>query len=276
MCSWTLGFSQTVDITFRVNMANETVDPAGVYIAGGDNFGNPGDNAMTDMGDGIWEITVTKDVGFSSYYTLTNGACPDYSCKENLANMPCGDPANFNDRWLNPVMSDTTLLHCYGECTEDLSCPVPEEPVNVTFQVDMSETAPVGPIYVTGGDLDAWCGSCLEMTDPDGDNIFSFTTMMEPGTYEYKFNNGGWDGTEGLDVVEDAACTNGNATFTNRIVTIGDMDTTLDPVCFNSCEACGTPTTDGNITFRIAGVGIAIHWKTLTWMAFGKRPYPCP
>ena len=71
------------DVTFNVNMANETVAESGVYLAGGGNFGNPGDNEMTDPdGDGIYSITMMLDEGFSSFYTFTNGACGDWSCKE--------------------------------------------------------------------------------------------------------------------------------------------------------------------------------------------------
>ena len=70
------------EVTFNVNMANETVAESGVYIAGGGNFGNPGDNEMTDPdGDGIYSITMMLDEGFSSFYTFTNGACGDWSCK---------------------------------------------------------------------------------------------------------------------------------------------------------------------------------------------------
>ena len=62
-------------VTFNVNMSNETVAETGVYLAGGGNFGNPGDNEMTDPdGDGIYSITMMLDEGFSSYYTFTNGA----------------------------------------------------------------------------------------------------------------------------------------------------------------------------------------------------------
>ena len=46
-------------ITWEVNMANEEVSPDGVYLAGGDYFGIPGDNPMSDDdGDGIWTITM--------------------------------------------------------------------------------------------------------------------------------------------------------------------------------------------------------------------------
>ena len=35
-----------------------SIDPTGMFIAGGGNFGNPGDYPMTDLGGGVWSITV--------------------------------------------------------------------------------------------------------------------------------------------------------------------------------------------------------------------------
>ncbi len=227
----------SVNITFKVNMSLETVDPAGVFIAGGGNFGNPGDYPMTDIGGGIYELTVRRPEGFSSFYTITNGACPNYSCKESLVGLSCGDPANFNDRFLMPVAADTTLQHCFAQCTEDLSCTPPAMPVNVVFQVDMSQTSNNDTVYVTGGALDNWCGSCLLMTDPDGDMVYTDTVALVPGTYEFKFNNGG-TAEEMLDPSIDSLCTLTTGSFTNRIVTIGMTDTTLPAFCFESCDEC--------------------------------------
>ena len=44
-----------------------------MFLAGGGTFGVPGDNPMTDLGNGVWSITVTKPVGFASDYTFSNG-----------------------------------------------------------------------------------------------------------------------------------------------------------------------------------------------------------
>ena len=50
-----------MDVTFNVNMANEDVSADGVFLAGGADFGFPGDNPMSDDDqDGIW--TITKQV----------------------------------------------------------------------------------------------------------------------------------------------------------------------------------------------------------------------
>ena len=110
-------------VTFEVNMNNETVAPEGVYVAGGGYFGVPGDNPMTDAdGDGTWTATIEVPHGFTGYYTFVNGNCADWSCKENLAGLPCAHPENYNDRQLTNVTEATSVQTCFGQCTDDGSC----------------------------------------------------------------------------------------------------------------------------------------------------------
>ena len=52
----------------------------------------------------------------------------------------------------------------------------------VTFKVDMSEQDVAGPIYVTGNSVDGWCGTCVEMLDGDGDNVYEVTIELESAT----------------------------------------------------------------------------------------------
>ena len=235
-----IAFGQTHQVTFEVNMANETVAASGVYLAGGADFGVPGDNPMTDDdGDGIYSITVELADGYSGYYAFTNGLCPDWSCKESLVGQPCGDPANYNDRFIENVVSDTTLSTCFAQCSTDGTCSAPEDPVDVTFNVDMNTTAIAGPIYITGLAIDNWCGNCVEMFDEDGDGVYSLTLQLEPGTYEYRYNNGGWSGQEELTPEDDADCTLTTGAFTNRIVTVpGGAPFNIETNCFSTCGAC--------------------------------------
>ena len=110
-------------VTFEVNMANETVSPQGVYVAGGAYFGVPGDNPMTDAdGDGTYVVTIEVPHGFTGYYTFVNGNCGDWSCKENLAGLPCAHPENYNDRQLTNVTEAISVQTCFGQCTDDGSC----------------------------------------------------------------------------------------------------------------------------------------------------------
>ena len=354
----------SVNITLTLNMKNETFDPANVYLAGGADFGVPGDNAMDDTdGDSTFTITVRMPVGYTGFYTFANGACADFSCKENLAGKPCGDPNNFNDRSMGPINSDTTIQHCFGECTTDGSCPPPPSQVNVTFQVNMAgltvDTAGMhlganfdgwsGSLdmaqvndsiwevtsaldansqyefkYVNGTDWevidsldgqscvmnfggfvnrivnvgtedlttcayfgrctpcevlpsvtlqvdmnnvatdtagvfiganwDGWTGS-ISMTDMDGDDVWEYTTTLEPGTYEYKFLNGGWDGQEEFDpATEDSLCTLTTGAYTNRVFTVDGSGDITECYEFNSCTACKTtgirPTVESLVSVR--------------------------
>ena len=100
------------DVTFNLNMANENVSPEGRVFGGGRQFGFPGDFPMSDEdGDGIWSITVQVPHGFTGHYTFTNGACQDWSCKENIVGQDCADPDNWNDRLLVNVTTNTSCEH---------------------------------------------------------------------------------------------------------------------------------------------------------------------
>jgi hypothetical protein len=115
---------EEVSITFQLGFDAVEPSPDGVWLAGGGNFEVPGGRyrMSDDDGDGIYSITVPRARGFSSFYTFANGNCPDYSCKENLAGLPCGDPNNFNDRFLPPVEDDMTVGTCFGTCAENAEC----------------------------------------------------------------------------------------------------------------------------------------------------------
>jgi hypothetical protein len=85
-------FAQTASVTFNLNMELQDVSESGVFLAGGADFGAPGDNPMTDDdGDGVYSITVEVAVPYTGNYTFTNGACGDWSCKENIAGQDCAD-----------------------------------------------------------------------------------------------------------------------------------------------------------------------------------------
>jgi hypothetical protein len=239
------GGDSTYTVTFNVNMEMEDVDPTGVYLAGGGNFGNPGDNEMTDEdGDGIYSITVEVAAGFSSYYTFTNGACGDWSCKENLAGLPCGDPNNYNDRFLPEINANTTVSTCFGQCSTDGSCEM-ISPVPVTFKVDMSEQLVVSGVTIFGGSINGWNNTATPLADDDGDGIYEVTVDLLPGGHEYKFVNSGVE--EIFDPIVHGECTvtTPDSVYTNRYLFIDD-ETEIETIayCFNSCDVC----TPDNVT----------------------------
>lgn len=235
------GGDSVLTVTFNVNMANEIVDPTGVYLAGGMNFGVPGDNPMSDDdGDGIWTITMEVDSGFSGHYAFTNGACGDWSCKENLAGLPCGDAANYNDRFLEPVYQNTVLSTCFGQCSTDGSCENISA-VPVTFRVDMSEQIVISGVTIFGGSINGWNNTATPMTDDDGDGIYEAVVDLLPGGHEYKFVNSGVEETFDPIVHGECTVTTPDSVYTNRFLLIETEEAiSTEAYCFNSCDACTT------------------------------------
>ena len=218
-------------------MTNEDVSPEGVYLAAGDYFGVPGDNPMSDDdGDGIWTITMAMPLGYSGAYTFTNGACGDWSCKENIVGQDCAY-GTWSDRFLEEVTANgATISTCFAQCTSDGFCESVSA-AEVTFQVDMSDySGSFNEVFVTGG-FDGWCGSCIPMTDFDGTGIYSATVSLESNmSYEYMYVVDGWQDAEQLTPGDPCVLTSGD--FTNRLLETGDEDMVLSPVCWNSCFAC--------------------------------------
>ena len=162
--------AQTVSVTFNVNMANDDTSPEGVFLAGGADFGVPGDNPMTDDdGDDVWTITIEVESGYTGYYTFTNGACGDWSCKENIGGQDCANPDNYNDRQLENITENTVINTCFGHCTTDGTCPNVGGPASITFQVDVTEQG-TGDVSMFGN-FNGWAFpgetmTCLLYTSP--------------------------------------------------------------------------------------------------------------
>ena len=116
----------------------------------------------------------------------------------------------------------------------------------VLFDVDMSNETVLGGVYVTGGSIDGWCGTCTAMTDGDGDGVYEVVLDLAPGAIEYKFVNGGWGTEEIFDPVTDAACTLTTGPYTNRYFVVpADGNAEIGVVCYNSCDACEPDDTGG-------------------------------
>ena len=114
------------NVTFSINTANIIVGPNGMYIGGG-MFGDAMALPLSDDdGDGIWTGVTYISNGASGNYTLLNSPNNggDWGAKENIAGLPCADAANWNDRILPAISSDTTLLHCFETCGSDGTCPL--------------------------------------------------------------------------------------------------------------------------------------------------------
>jgi hypothetical protein len=110
-------------VTFNVHTDEiaGSVSSDGIYIGGGFIGGNDALLLADTDGDGIWTGSLDL-VSTGGHFTILNGNCPDYSCKENIAGQPCADPDAYDDRThlLGGFGQDTTLNLQYGSCADPL------------------------------------------------------------------------------------------------------------------------------------------------------------
>lgn len=107
------------DVTFNVStdIINANVSTEGIYVGGGFIGGHDALLLDDSDGDGVWSGTVSLPES-GGYFTLLNGNCSDWSCKEDISGQSCADPANYNDRTnlVGGFSQDTTLNLQFGSC----------------------------------------------------------------------------------------------------------------------------------------------------------------
>lgn len=222
-----------VTINWNLNMTEEMVSEDGVYLAGGQFFGH-GDFPMTDEdNDGMYSITIEREIGFTADYTFINGIClPDWGCKENIAGQDCAF-GQYNDRHIENVTQDTVISTCFGQCSTDGTCTAASG-YTVTLNVDMTNENVTDGVYVFGNTINNWNPTGNPMTDDDGDGIYTTSVVLFPGLHEFKYLNGSTE--EVLTQGDDCTITDQSGQFTNRLLVLAEADTVLQAVYFASCE----------------------------------------
>ena len=107
------------DVTFNIStdIINANVSTDGIYVGGGFIGGHDALLLDDSDGDGVWSGTVSLPES-GGYFTLLNGNCSDWFCKEDISGQSCADPANYNDRTnlVGGFSQDTTLNLQFGSC----------------------------------------------------------------------------------------------------------------------------------------------------------------
>ena len=94
----------------------------------------------------------------------------------------------------------------------------------VVFEVDLPDG--VEGVPNVQGTYNSWCGSCFnDMSDEDGDGIWSHTQYFSAGEYhDYKYSIGAWVEQEDLTGLDCAAEADG---YWNRNFTAGEANTSI-------------------------------------------------
>lgn len=201
-----------VNITFQVNMANETVS-GNVNLAG--SFNNWNAEVMSGPVANVYSLAKTLSPGTTVEYKYVNG-----STFEGNLNAPCGN--GFNRTLTVPNSNQTLSVVCFGSCN---NC----TPLRaITFQVNMSNETVTGGVFLAGS-FNGFSTTANPMTDIGG-GIYSTTiNLPESSNITYKFVNGStFEGNLG------APCGNG----IDRTYTVPTNNATIPPVCFSSCSNC--------------------------------------
>ena len=148
----------------------------------------------------------------------------------------------------------------------------------VIFEVDLPDG--VEGVPHVQGTYNGWCGSCFnDMTDEDGDGIWSHTQYFSAGEYhDYKYSIGAWVEQEDLTGLDCAAEADG---FWNRNFTAGEANTSQTLAhCYGSCETtCGDtppPPTSYDVTFDLDGIDdcgfVSVTGSWDGWSGWGATP----
>ena len=205
---------------------------------------NHPDGVATDNGDGTW--TATLDPAWSAdtdYKWFINGTTEE-NLLDDVAAGTCSDDintdgANWANRWWRAGSGDATDV--YGQCDEGSNnggdTGGSTDPVAlsiVTFSVDMTGVDLQGQVPTVNGTFNYWCGDCYQMTDEDGDNVWTIDIELADGDYEYKFALGAWVDQE---AVPGACALNASAEFVNRAVTVDGAGVVLATTPWSGCPA---------------------------------------
>lgn len=221
-----------VNVVFRVNMSQEFVTPAGVFLAGTFNNFSPG-SPMTSLGNGIYADTLSLDTTQVVQYKFVNGqgSTALYETVSPLCGAVGG--GGFINRQLAVPGTDVVLpVVCFNEC---LDCVVPVL-VDVVLTVDLSGQI-VSPAGVhLSGTFNNWSSTANPMS-PLGNGLFTDTLSLDTAlSIEYKFLNG--NTFFGQETVPQSCGVNDGFGGYNRVLEVPEADSSLSIVCFSSCSAC--------------------------------------
>ena len=239
----------TFDWTLKVDMSGQTVDPAGVHVAGAFQGWDPAKTKLTNTSGDIWETTVRVTQG-TYQFKFVNGDA--WGKDESQIPSECnvggnrevklsGNGDNVNDGNLK-----ASYFVAFNQC-------LPVDSIDVTFNVNMQneDAIDANGVHIAGS-LQGWDPGATSLSDDNGDNIYSVTLRVPAGSYQFKFLNGNAWGFE--ENVPSACNVGGN----REIEVSGNGDAKSDilsvdfSTCFGECtEDCPVKLPPINMTFRV-------------------------
>jgi hypothetical protein len=251
----------TVNVTFQV----ESPDSTPVSLIGSWNWNNWPGASMTAVTATKYSVTMPLLPNSPYEFLFVNGATPTKEVLNPAWSCTNGN-AQYTNRTLNLGANDTTICFTWATCT---SCPVAPPPsnINVTFQVESPDSTPVS--LIGSWNWSSFPGASMSLIS--GTKYSVTLPLLANSTHEFLFVNGA---TPTKEVLNPAwACTNGNAQYTNRTLSLGNADTTI---CFTwaTCNSCTItpPPSNVNITFQVENPDSTPVYVFGSWSNWGNFP----
>lgn len=226
------------DVTFRVNMTNQTVSPQGVFLAGSFNGFSSTADSMILVGSNIYEKTLSLDTTLSIQYKFVNGGMYE------TGNSACGqdDGLGGYNRFFDVSGTATVLpVVCFNECTNCYIAVFSD----VTFRVNMTNQSISPQGVFLAGSFNGFSSTADSMLLV-ATNIYEITLSLDTSlSIQYKFVNGGTYETGNSACGQD----DGLGGY-NRVFDVSGTATVLPLVCFNECVNCYIPVL-ADVTFRV-------------------------
>jgi hypothetical protein len=242
----TASFAQNKMVTFQVS----SPDSLPVHVFGSwNNWSNYPGIPMTLVAPNKYTATISMPANVGQEFLFVNGNGSTAQKEILLPTMPC---TNGNAQYTNRVLgaSDTAVCYTFKTCNTCTVTPPPPPPmpINVTFQVESPDSLPVA---VQGSwNWSSFPGAGMTLVAP---NKYAVTLQFMPNTtHEFLFINGNGQTAVKEVLLPSMPCTNGNAQYTNRTLSLGNADTSI---CFTwkTCNTCtiAPPPTNANVTFQV-------------------------
>jgi hypothetical protein len=235
--------AETSEITFQVDMSQQTIAAEGVGISG--SFNGFTFEPMADQGAGIYSLTLSIEQGITVEYKFRNG--------DEFESPPaeCGT-GGFSNRQLTIPDSDLTLgVVCYSGCE---ACADPGDTFELTLSVDASQID-IDPAGVhIAGNFNGFSPTAMEEA---GNGIYFTTVTVAAGaTALWKYLNGA--SFVGAETVPEACGEPDGFEGFNRSFLMAEENAALSTVCFAACEACDPVAETYTLTFQVDASAIVV------------------
>jgi 1,4-alpha-glucan branching enzyme len=232
------------DVTFQVDMTREAISAEGIHLAGTFNGWNPLANPLIEISENIYSTTLTLNENDIHQYLFVNG---NTSGGYETVPAACGYSGTTGglERQIIIPAADTILpAVCFASCSP---CVVHQ----VTLRVDMmEELVSVNGVHVAGS-FNGWNPGEIEMTSA-GSSVYEVSIPVYEGdTLLYRFVNGNETG-DMESVPSDCGWLYNGADYARIVIPLSD--TTLEAVCFSSCDPCDIGLPEAEDIFKVGNL----------------------